>query len=51
MANAHSLVLFASLGFQLARTVALFDRIEMRVVNACVIEADQWDTYESIPHQ
>jgi L-amino acid N-acyltransferase YncA len=51
IANAHGFALFASLGFQLARTVALFDKIEIWVVNACVIEADQWDTYESVPHE
>jgi L-amino acid N-acyltransferase YncA len=32
-ANTRSLALFASLGFSVVRTVAIFDEVEMRVVD------------------
>ena len=35
-ANKRSLALFASLGFGIVRTVAIFDEVEMRVVDAGV---------------
>jgi L-amino acid N-acyltransferase YncA len=32
--NTHSVALFVSLGFDIVRTVAVFDQVEMRVVDA-----------------
>jgi L-amino acid N-acyltransferase YncA len=39
-ANTHSIALFVSLGFGIVRTVAVFDQVEMRVVDAGV----SWST-------
>jgi hypothetical protein len=40
-ANVRSIALFASLGFEVVRTVSVFEQVEMRVVTECVV-AQSW---------